>query len=147
MGNMTVAVVFVVMLHLLCFLANTAIADPEVYDSTEPPTTIFNCSESLLGVGMSSNCQASASSDQINNNLPVDLAGTDPAAGSNFMSWFFGPLSWIKGTGTWILKLLFPLQFLLFRMFPTQTAMMIGISAAWTVIELMIIIGFIFGRE
>lgn len=94
---------------------------------------------------MDSNCQGSV--DNAGGNLPVDLAANDPTASSNFMSWFYGPLSWIQGTGKWIMKLLFPLQFLLLQMIPSQATMMMGIAGAWTVIELMVIVGFIFGRE
>lgn len=147
MGNSSTAVIFVVVLNMLCILAQLSMDNIASLDTDVEATRFYSCKGTLLG-SYTNECQSLANSATVSGNLPQSNNEVAPVSGVAYSDAFGAMLEWLAGIPgvNFVLSIVLAFTTLLNAM-GTPASFNIVISGAWYAMTIYFIISFAFGRD
>ena len=145
MGNMTTAVIFVVVVNVLMFLTQAAMLD---LNPDQPK--IFNCEGTLMEERDLNACKGSyyqLDTDSASSDLPTAESSISPTTGNIFTDTFTSIKSWFTTKINFVAQILTAPYNLISHIPGVPNAFVFAIGTLWYTISLFCIIAFFWGER
>lgn len=145
MGNLTIALIFVVVLNVLMFLTQAAILDL----NPEAPTFYTNNGTILASLDANDNSGVYVlDTDNIADQLPTAEGSVSPTTGNLFTDTFSSIRTWLaKKTGLAYLFQIVSAPYNMLKAMNLPNAFVYALGTLWYVITLFLLIAFLLGRD
>jgi len=146
MANITSALLIVLGINVIMFLAQTAILDLD-----SEGTSFYNCEGSIIAGFDKNNCTTSLyvlNDDDPKSVLPTGAKSVDPDTGNIFTDAFTGVKTWLlDSTGISYLTNMLSAPTNILKAIGVPSAFSFAIGALWYGITLFLLVAFLFGRD